>query len=134
MNFDDATTERSKWPILGLLIPAILIGCGKEKGAERIKQTGTASWYGAEFKNQKTANGDIFDPNKMTAASRKLPLGSKATVTNLENGKKVTVIINDRGPYAKNRIIDLSHAAAKKLEMVEEGTAKVKVEAKLENE
>jgi rare lipoprotein A len=93
---------------------------------------GQASWYGPGFNGKKTASGDAFDETKMTAAHRTLPLGSKAKVTNLINGRSVEVEINDRGPYAEGRIIDLSHAAAKALGIVDRGTARVRVES-LEN-
>jgi rare lipoprotein A len=76
---------------------------------------GEASWYGGDFNGKTTASAHTFDETKMTAAHRTLPLGSKAKVTNLDNGKSVEVEINDRGPFAKGRIIDLSHAAAKVL-------------------
>lgn len=81
---------------------------------------GTASWYGYESgkrykKNPRTANGDIFSPYKNTAAHRKLPFGTKVKVTNLHNNQSVVVTINDRGPYVKHRIIDLSKAAAKSI-------------------
>lgn len=89
---------------------------------------GNASWYGPGFNGKTTASGDAFDETKMTAAHRTLPLGSKAKVTNLNNGKSVEVQINDRGPYAEGRIIDLSHAAAKALGIVDRGTARVSVE------
>ncbi len=95
-----------------------------------LKETGRASWYGPGFHGQETASGETFNTNKMTAASPSLPLGSKVEVTNLEKNKKVEVTINDRGPYAKGRVIDLSSAAAQKLGMVKKGTAKVKVVAK----
>jgi len=89
---------------------------------------GEASWYGRDFNGKTTASGHTFDETKMTAAHRTLPLGSKAKVTNLDNGKAVEVEINDRGPYAKGRIIDLSHAAAKVLGIGDHGTARVSVE------
>jgi len=92
---------------------------------------GYASWYGPGFNGKKTANGETFDETRMTAAHRTLPLGSKAKVTNLKNGKSVEVEINDRGPYARGRMIDLSHAAAKALGIVD-GTATVTIEP-LEN-
>jgi rare lipoprotein A len=95
-------------------------------------QIGNASWYGPGFNGKVTASGDAFDQTKMTAAHRTLPLGSKAKVTNLSNGKSVEVKINDRGPYAEGRIIDLSLAAAKALGIVDHGTARVSVES-LEN-
>ena len=81
-----------------------------------------------DFNGKTTASGHTFDETKMTAAHRTLPLGSKAKVTNLDNGKAVEVEINDRGPYAKGRIIDLSHAAAKVLGIGDHGTARVSVE------
>lgn len=91
------------------------------------KELGKASWYGPGFQGQETANGDTFDQKAMTAAHPSLPMGTKAEVTNLENGKKVEVKINDRGPYAKGRVIDLSSGAAKKLDMKKGGTARVKI-------
>lgn len=94
------------------------------------KEVGEASWYGSGFQGQETANGETFDKKDMTAAHPSLPMGTKAKVTNLENGKKIEVRINDRGPFAKNRIIDLSSAAAKKLDMKKGGTAQVKIETK----
>jgi rare lipoprotein A len=93
-------------------------------------KVGEASWYGPGFEDKKTASGDHFDSNSLTAASPTLPLGSKAVVTNLENGKKTHVTINDRGPYAKGRILDVSKAAAKKLGMTKDGAVKVKVVGK----
>jgi rare lipoprotein A len=92
------------------------------------KEVGEASWYGPGFHGKKTASGEIFDQKEMTAAHPTLPLGTEAEVTNLENKKKVEVEITDRGPYAKDRVIDLSKAAAQKLDMKEEGVSKVKVE------
>jgi rare lipoprotein A len=94
------------------------------------KEVGEASWYGPGFQGQETASGETFDQKEMTAAHPTLPMGTKAKVTNLENDKKVEVRINDRGPYADNRVIDLSSAAAKKLDMKEDGTTQVKIETK----
>lgn len=93
------------------------------------KETGEASFYGPGFHGKETASGEAFNQNELTAAHPKLPLGSEVEVKNLENGKTVTVEINDRGPYAKGRDIDLSKAAAKKLDMVEGGTAPVQIKA-----
>lgn len=93
-----------------------------------VEQVGNASWYGPEQDGQETASGETFDQEKLTAAHRTLPLGSKAVVTNLETGKSVNVTINDRGPYAKGRKIDLSRAAARKIGMSKNGVAKVKIE------
>lgn len=93
------------------------------------REIGKASWYGPGFHGRQTASGDRFDQNDLTAAHRKLPLGSEVTVTNLENGRKVTVEINDRGPYVRGRHIDLSKAAARKLGMVGDGVVPVRIEA-----
>ena len=94
------------------------------------KEVGEASWYGPGFHGKETANGETFDQKDMTAAHPSLPMGTKAKVTNLDNGKKVEVRINDRGPFAENRVIDLSSAAAKKLDMKGDGTTQVKIETK----
>lgn len=91
-------------------------------------QRGAASWYGAGFHGRKTASGDRFNQHNLTAAHRKLPLGTKATVINLNNGKTVEVEINDRGPYVRGRIIDLSKAAAERLGMKHTGTTLVRLE------
>lgn len=88
---------------------------------------GRASFYGSNdgFGGKKTASGETFDPRKLTAAHRTLPFGTDVLVENLENGKQVTVRINDRGPWEKSRIIDLSYAAAQKLDIVADGEQKV---------
>ena len=89
---------------------------------------GVASYYGREHHGKKTANGEIFDMNKLTAAHPSLSFGSQVKVTNLSNQRSVIVRINDRGPYYQGRIIDLSLAAAERLEMVKSGITKVKLE------
>ena len=94
----------------------------------RLVSTGRASWYGPGFRGKKTASGEIFDDSKFTAAHKTLPLGTIAKVTNLTNGKSVKVEINDRGPYVDGRVIDVSHAAAHALGMVDRGVAHVKIE------
>lgn len=91
------------------------------------EETGRASWYGDEFHGKKTANGEVYDMHALTAAHRTLPLPSFASVTNLENGRKVMVRVNDRGPFKKGRIIDVSSRVAKELGFREQGTAKVQV-------
>jgi rare lipoprotein A len=98
-------------------------------GEPAFRQTGVASWYGPGFHGKRTASGERFDQNDLTAAHRKLPLGSEVKVTNLENGRAITVEINDRGPYVKGRVIDLSKAAARRLGIVDDGVAKVRIEA-----
>ena len=90
-------------------------------------ETGIASWYGPNFHGGRTANGEIFDENALTAAHRTLPLPVNVRVTNLDNGKSIILRVNDRGPYAKGRIIDVSKAAAKLLGFSGQGTAKVRV-------
>lgn len=90
-------------------------------------QTGKASWYGGGFHGQRTASGSRFDQHALTAAHRSLPLGTEVTVTNIDNGKSVTVVINDRGPYVRGRVIDLSKRAARDLGFVEDGLAKVAI-------
>lgn len=89
---------------------------------------GDASWYGPGFHGKKTASGEIYDQTKLTAAHKTLPLGSKARVTNLENGSTVEVQINDRGPFIEGRVIDLSKAAAWALGFIETGITPVRVE------
>ncbi len=92
---------------------------------EKFFQKGTASWYGREFHGKVTASGERFDMNMATAAHRTLPFGSMIEVKNLDNNKTVRVVVNDRGPYKGNRILDLSYGAAKKLDMVRQGKALV---------
>ncbi|RMD69130.1 MAG: septal ring lytic transglycosylase RlpA family protein [Gammaproteobacteria bacterium] len=93
------------------------------------RERGMASWYGKKFHGRRTSSGEIYDMYAMTAAHRTLPLPSYVEVTNLKNGRKVVVRVNDRGPFAKDRIIDLSYAAAYKLGILKEGTAPVMIEA-----
>lgn len=99
------------------------------KSARGFRQRGTASWYGRGFHGKRTASGERYDMFAMTAAHPTLPLPSYARVTNLGNGLSVVVKVNDRGPFLRGRVIDLSFAAAKKLRMAETGTAEVEVAA-----
>ena len=96
--------------------------------ARGFRQEGIASWYGMKFHGRQTSNGERFDIYKLTAAHKHLPLPSFVRVTNLENGRKTIVRVNDRGPFHDNRIIDLSYAAAVKLGFHDKGTARVRVE------
>ena len=89
---------------------------------------GEASYYGNELAGNRTASGERFDPRALTAAHRSLPLGSKIRVTNHANGKSVVVRINDRGPFVKSRLIDVSYAAAQEINMIRSGKARVKLE------
>ena len=117
-------------PAVGLLA---LVGTGSADVARQadaaFRQVGLASWYGPGFHGRKTASGERFDQNDLTAAHRKLPLGSEVRVTNLENGRSITVEINDRGPYIDGRVIDLSKAAAGQLGILQDGVAEVRIEA-----
>ncbi|MCP5195938.1 MAG: septal ring lytic transglycosylase RlpA family protein [Gammaproteobacteria bacterium] len=120
--------------VLGVLVAAVGIPVEADAGGKRpvaakaksIKKVGKASWYGPRFRGKRTASGERFNPKKFTAAHRRLPLGTRVKVTNLENGKTVKVQINDRGPYHGGRIIDLSRAAAQQLSM--DGVARVRLE------
>jgi rare lipoprotein A len=91
-------------------------------------EEGVVSWYGPRFHNRPTASGELFDTNDYTMAHRTLPFGTKVRVTNLRNGRSVTVRVNDRGPYAGRRIADLSHAAAARIGMVSRGVARARIE------
>ena len=117
------------------LAAALLTGCDKPpQGAAEAApptppaQVGEASYYGPQFNGRRTASGQRFDPHSNIAAHRDLPLGTTARVTNLENGRSAEVRVEDRGPYARGRIIDLSPATAEQLGMRHQGTAQVKVQ------
>ncbi|MFQ5581719.1 MAG: septal ring lytic transglycosylase RlpA family protein [Mariprofundaceae bacterium] len=97
--------------------------------ASAYDRTGIASWYGRDFHGKKTANGERYDMHALSAAHKTLPLPTLMRVTNLENGRSVIVRVNDRGPFVKNRLIDLSYAAARSLGYVDKGTARVRVQA-----
>ncbi len=125
-----------RWRLL--LGVCIVLGCGapaSETNAEHPRepsepslQRGKATWYGGRFHGRKTASGERFDKNAMTAAHRKLPFGTRVRVTNLANGRTAIVRINDRGPFSKGRIIDLSEAAARKVRMIRRGVVPVTLE------
>lgn len=99
----------------------------KQSSQTSFKTVGNASWYGKRWNAKRTASGQLFNSHKLTAAHRSLPLGTKVLVKNMSTGKAVVVTINDRGPYVKNRIIDLSEAAAKQLHMKKTGVSKVEI-------
>jgi rare lipoprotein A len=102
-----------------------LIGCGKEP---THTLQGVASWYGYPHHGRITASGRRYDMHELTAAHRTLPLGTRLRVTNLSHGRSVIVTITDRGPFVKNRVIDLSYAAAREIGMLSSGTAPVQLE------
>lgn len=97
--------------------------------AHGYAEEGVASWYGSDFHGKKTANGEIYDMYGMTAAHKILPFGTRLKVTNLDNGRFVTVRVNDRGPFVASRVIDLTHKAASDLDMIGPGTVRVRVES-----
>lgn len=117
-----------------LLLSLATISCGSKRGMVRPGglptdgAIGLASWYGQPYHGRPTASGEIFDMDKMTAAHRTLPFGTEVQVTNLANGKKAEVKINDRGPFVPERFIDLSYAAAKRLEMLIAGVVPVRLQ------
>lgn len=98
------------------------------KEDKNYKEVGIASWYGDDFHNKKTANSETYDMHDFTCAHRTLPLPSLVKITNLQNGKSMIVRVNDRGPFAKDRIVDVSKNVAKKLGFYSQGTTKVKIE------
>ena len=115
-------------PLL-LAVPAVAQDADGDDGVvvETELSSGLASYYSRELEGNRTANGEICDPDDLTAAHRTLPFGSKVRVTNLANGESVIVRINDRGPFGRGRVIDISHAAAKEIGMHRSGTARVRL-------
>lgn len=119
-----------------LTLPILLIfvaGCSESPEADANEsartQKGKASYYARSFHGEQTASGEIFNQNELVAAHKTLPFDTRVQVTNLENGKKVTVRINDRGPFKPGRIIDLSRVAANRIDLLEDGIAPVTIEA-----
>ena len=115
---------------LGAIIMALLVINKPVVFGNKIiaSKIGIASYYSNNLHGRKTANGEIYNKNKFTAAHRKMKFGTKLIVTNLNNNKSVKVTINDRGPFVKKRIIDLSYAAAKKIGLIKKGIAKVRID------
>jgi rare lipoprotein A len=119
------------------MLAAVLAGCatsgrpvvGSRAPQERVgqQQTGYASWYGKPHHGRRTASGETYDMNQLTAAHPSLSLGTRLLVTNLRNGRSVKVLVNDRGPTIHGRILDLSHAAAKELGAVDDGVIPVRI-------
>ncbi|MDP3977163.1 MAG: septal ring lytic transglycosylase RlpA family protein [Pseudomonas sp.] len=128
-----ASGRRPRTPIRhGLFLAtlfALLAGCASQGiDHQGYRAEGKASYYGARHHGKQTASGERFDQHALTAAHRSLPFGSRVLVTNLHNDKSVVVRINDRGPYARGRIIDLSQQAAERLDMLRAGVVPVRVE------
>ena len=120
-NQTNATGTMKPYTVNGKTYYPTVVGVGETA-------TGIASWYGPGFHGKKTSNGEIYDQNAFTAAHKTLPMNTIVSVTNLDNGRKTTVRVNDRGPFVDNRIIDVSKAAATRLDMLQTGTAPVKLE------
>ena len=115
-----------------LLLLTFLAGCATQESlidANGYDEQGMASYYGAKHQGKRTASGERFDQNALTAAHRRLPFDTRVQVTNLANGKSVVVRVNDRGPHTRGRLIDVSRAAAEQLGMIGSGTAKVRVQS-----
>ncbi|WP_249671683.1 septal ring lytic transglycosylase RlpA family protein [Pseudomonas abieticivorans] len=108
----------------------LLAGCASHDIDPRgYDETGSASYYGAKHQGKRTASGERFDQHALTAAHRRLPFGTRVLVTNMDNGRKVAVRINDRGPHTRGRLIDVSREAAEQLGMLGSGTARVRVQS-----
>ncbi len=121
--------------IVFALFAALLLSACASQGVvdpHGYRAEGQASWYGTKHHGRKTASGERFDQHALTAAHRQLPFGTRVQVTNLRNGKRVAVRINDRGPYSRGRLIDVSKAAAEQLDMLKSGTAPVRIETLLD--
>lgn len=123
----DSFADLLDQPAAGTLEPGAVDITTLEPAPEALG-TGIASWYGPRFAGRRTASGERFDPSQFTAAHRTLPFGSMVRVTHLSSGKSVVVRINDRGPFAKGRVIDLSQAAASEIGMVHAGKGEVSLE------
>jgi len=121
-NYESRDLKRNQYQVFGKVYETM-------SSAEGYLEIGVASWYGKKFHGNLTASGEVYDMRSMTAAHRALPLPTLVKVTNLENGKKTVVKVNDRGPFYDDRLIDLSYAAAVELGFAEKGVTTVVVEA-----
>jgi rare lipoprotein A (peptidoglycan hydrolase) len=131
--------------VIGVVVAAAMFGCSEQRAPEdqysapapyqsyssvpRRGRLEVASWYGPGFVGHITSDGEIFNPNELTAASKTLPIGSRVRVTNPDNGRSVVVRINDRGPYVRGRNLDLSRSAARDIGLTAEGVGRVRVSA-----
>lgn len=113
--------------ILGKLTLLLFCFCSLYSCSPKTIQSGKASYYHNKYQGRKTANGEIYKKRKLTAAHRTIPFGTKVTVINLDNGQRVKVRVNDRGPFVEGRIIDLSRKAAKKIDMLDAGVVNVEI-------
>jgi rare lipoprotein A len=127
------TQRRIRPSLAGFVLATVLVSCASipRPGVDYpvgYRESGIASWYGSDFHGRPTANGETYDMYGLTAAHRLMPLGTTIKVTQRETGRSVTVRVNDRGPFVRGRILDLSYGAAKALEMTGNGTAPVTIE------
>lgn len=130
--------DRRRWlgTVASVALAALLLavpapggkGPSRDDEVSAWMQSGRVSWYGPGFHGRRTANGETFDTNEMTMAHRTLAFGSRVRVTNLDNGRTIVVRVNDRGPYVRGRIADLSHAAASELGFVDDGVVHARIE------
>jgi len=137
MGVPDRRMATSPRLVTALILAALLAGCATSRGtigpsprAEDLRrpvQTGYASWYGKPHHGRRTASGEIYDMNQLTAAHPSLAMGTRVLVTNLRNGRSVELRVNDRGPTVRGRILDLSYAAARELGAVGNGVVPVRV-------
>jgi rare lipoprotein A len=123
---------RGSW-ILAATVLSVAFGAGGCASTRALSPgpaatMGTASYYGRELAGRRTASGEVYHTSRLTAAHRTLPFGTRVRVTNLDNGRQVVVRINDRGPFRKGRIIDVSYAAARELGLIAPGTARVRLD------
>jgi len=121
-------TQHGSAAVVALLFCFCLTGCHLMPWGHKHVEKGKACWYGDEYKGRLTASGEPFDPMAFTAAHRKLSFDTIVLVKNLKNNRSVKVRINDRGPFVSGRIIDLSKAAARELDMIREGVVPVRIE------
>jgi rare lipoprotein A len=114
----------------GVVVAALAFACGPRevsRGKPPFEQVGMASYYARSLHGRQTASGEKYNENALTAAHPRLPFGTWLKVTNLENGRTVEVRVNDRGPFVRRRVLDLSYAAARKLEMLQDGVVRVEI-------
>lgn len=135
MRLDNSTEVRPAGTVALLALLVGAAGCASGPAPEPMRtvdtgwqQEGEASWYGPGFHGRQTASGEVYDMEAMTAAHNQLPFGSRIRVLNLDNGRETQVRINDRGPFARGRVLDLSRAAARAIGMLGPGTARVRIE------
>ena len=125
--------RRQRWAT-GIALAALLFAAPTGQGPDFADtlpdwvQQGRVSWYGPGFHGRRTANGEVFDTHELTMAHRSLPMGTSVRVTNLENGRSVVLRVNDRGPYVRGRVADLSRAAAEALGFVDDGVVPARIE------